>query len=46
MLILSNIPTLIVIYPAHRLRKIYIAYCNDVDIIQVFDHSEVSYIDC
>ena len=37
---------LIVIYPARRLRKIYIGYCKVVDIIQVFDHSEVSYIDC
>ena len=38
---ISNIPTLVVINPACRRRKIVIPECNIVDVIRVFDHSQV-----
>ena len=38
--ILSNIPTLIDIVPACRLRKICLPDCNVLVVIRVFDHSE------
>ena len=43
---ISNIPIVIVINPACRLRKIGIPECNIVDVIRVFDHSEVFLIHC